>query len=208
MPAKILLTFREWWKKSFLVSLILEFSEKKLNWCCTIWLFQYNWNLFFERAMGPWWVHDCADATLLMLIVDRKIRSSHPCILAKEMAHNILESPSSVDIYGRAEFLNESWVKVFPYFASVSHPSKDIRSEKWAMFVYFYFLLKLGSEGADMLLLGSLKKFTSNMNLKQGKNAFQWTGFLYVWCSLLLSFFVSKPSYCFLLLSFFDSQPS
>ena len=101
--------------------------------------------------MGPWWVHDCADATLLMLIVDRKIRSSHPCILAKEMAHNnILESPSHVDIvYGRAEFLNESWVKVFPYFASVSHPSKDIRSEKWAMFVYFYFLLKLGSEGAD-----------------------------------------------------------
>ena len=124
---------------------------------------------FFERAMGPWWVHDCADATLLMLIVDRKIRSSHPCILAKEMAHNnILESPSHVDIvYGRAEFLNESWVKVFPYFASVSHPSKDIRSEKWAMFVYFYFLLKLGSEGADMLLLGSLKKFTSNMNLKK-----------------------------------------
>ena len=119
--------------------------------------------------MGPCWVHDCADATLLMLIVDRKIRSSHPCILAKEMAHNnILESPSHVDIvYGRAEFLNESWVKVFPYFASVSHPSKDIRSEKWAMFVYFYFLLKLGSEGADMLLPGSLKKFTSNMNLKK-----------------------------------------
>ena len=166
MPAKILLTFRKWWKK--------------LPWIFDSWIFwektemvmyyltlSIQLKFVFERAMGPWWVHDCADATLLMLIVDRKIRSSHPCILAKEMAHNILESPSSVDICGRAEFLNESWVKVFPYFASVSHPSKDIRSEKWAMFVYFYFLLKLGSEGADMLLLGSLKKFTSNMNLKK-----------------------------------------
>ena len=66
-----------------------------------------DYSILFSRGQ---WAHGefmtMVDATLL--IVDRKIRSSHPCILAKEMAHNILESPSSVDICRRAEFLNES----------------------------------------------------------------------------------------------------
>ena len=46
------------------------------------------------------------------------------------------------------------------------------------------------------------------LSKQQGKNAFQLTGFLYVWRSLLLNFFVSKLSYCSLLLSFFVSPPS
>ena len=51
------------------------------------------------------------------------------------------------------------------------------------MFVYFYFLLKLGSEGADMLLLGSLKKFTSNMNLKKPSVALGYMGRYVVVCT-------------------------
>ena len=49
--------------------------------------------------------------------------------------------------------------------------------------------------------------FINEVSYEQGKHAFQWTGFLYVWRSLPLSFFVSKPSYCYLFLSFFVSQP-
>ena len=51
------------------------------------------------------------------------------------------------------------------------------------MFVYFYFLLKLGSEEADMLLLGSLKKFTSNMNLKKPSVALGYMGRYVVVCT-------------------------
>ena len=50
------------------------------------------------------------------------------------------------------------------------------------MFVYFYFLLKLGSEGADMLLLGSLKKVHVKYESKKSSVALGYMG-RYVVCT-------------------------
>ena len=50
------------------------------------------------------------------------------------------------------------------------------------MFVDFYFLLKLGSEGADMLLLGSLKKVHVKYESKKSSVALGYMG-RYVVCT-------------------------